>query len=401
MNVLQWGPLLVRGSDIESRFVHHGYIAKDGDSVETARQAWLKCWEDVGPLAEGYDQNGIEFAKDADGTVWKFVFTFCENDFDMDVEHGLPNSKRAKLFCKHCRATNSRIWRENPYPQNDLRPAALWRQQLVTCNTEFKSRIVRPHPMTDSKYFNKYTSRNDLMHCMDHHGVFGVIIASTIWYLCYNDGVPTLGATQQQRLDTVNHRLDAFYTQNPGISSRLDKLQMKNILPSGTDQCAALGGPTVKAANTRQVIPFLKDIAGRYLTDGANLDHVLMHELIKHTIEFNRLTYSSGTFFTDPELATFRTATEGVGKYMQLLRSRAKAEKQLLWHIVPKTHYMQHFPDEAKLISPRVVQCYIEESYIGKIGQIWASSKNGPYSETIQRLGLLKYLLWLVVELDL
>ena len=51
----------------------------------------------------------------------------------------------------------------------------------------------------------------------------------------------------------------------------------------------------------------------------------MVHELIKHTIAFNRL----------PELATFRTATEGVGKYMQLLRSRAKAEKQLLWHIVP------------------------------------------------------------------
>ena len=176
---------------------------------------------------------------------------------------------------------------------------------------------------------------------------------------------------------------------------------MKNRLPSGTDQYAALGGPTVKAANTRQAIPVLKDLADRYLTNGDDLDHVLIHELIKHTIEFNLLTYSTGTFFTEPELAAYRTATQGVGKYMQLLRSRAKAAKQLLWHTVPKTHYMQHFPDEARLINPRIVQCYIEESYIGKIAQLWASSKNGPYSETIQGLGLLKYLVWLVVELDL
>ena len=28
VNLLQWGPLLVRGSDIESRFVHHAYISK-------------------------------------------------------------------------------------------------------------------------------------------------------------------------------------------------------------------------------------------------------------------------------------------------------------------------------------------------------------------------------------
>ncbi len=70
-------------------------------------------------------------------------------------------------------------------------------------------------------------------------------------------------------------------------------------------------------------------------------------------------------------------------------------------HIVPKSHYMQHFPDEAKLINPRCVQCYIEESYIGKVSKIWASCKCGPYSETIQHRGLLKYLLWLCIELDL
>ena len=39
--------------------------------------------------------------------------------------------------------------------------------------------------------------------------------------------------------------------------------------------------------------------------------------------------------------------------------------------------------------------------YIGKVAKIWASSKNGPYSETIQRVGLLKCLVWLAVELDL
>ena len=86
---------------------------------------------------------------------------------------------------------------------------------------------------------------------------------------------------------------------------------------------------------------------------------------------------------------------------MQLLRARAKEAGQLLWHITPKTHYMQHFPAEAKLISPKAVQCYIEESYIGKIAQVWASCKNGPVKETIQATALLKYLIWLAIELDL
>ena len=131
------------------------------------------------------------------------------------------------------------------------------------------------------------------------------------------------------------------------------------------------------------------------------MDHVIIHQLIGHTLEFNRLIYSSGAFFTPEELAAFDQATKGIGKYMQLLRKRAKGAKQLLWKIVPKTHYMQHFPDEARLINPRVVQCYIEESYIGKLAQIWASARNGPYKEAIQFFALLKYLIWLVIEMDL
>ena len=256
-------------------------------------------------------------------------------------------------------------------------------------------------PMTSSRYFNKYTIRNDLMHCQDHHGVWAVIFASIVWFLCINNGQPSLGDTQQARLDTVNRRLARHYAKNKGISSTLDPLTFRNIIPAGTASYATLAGPTVKAANTRHAMPFLKVLADKHLTDANDMDHVLMHMLIGHCLEFNRIIGAAGTFLTEAEVAGLREATEGVGKYIQLLRSRAKEAKQLLWHIVPKSHYMQHFPDEARLINPRLVQCYIEESYIGKVSKIWASCKCGPYSETIQHRGLLKYLVWLCIELDL
>ena len=169
------------------------------------------------------------------------------------------------------------------------------------------------------------------------------------------------------------------FTKNKGISSRLEQLTLNTLLPGGASNYADLRGPTVKAANTRQAMPFLKDLANRHLTDPNEMDHVIIHQLLEHTAEFNRLMYSSAAFLTPEELAAFDQATKGIGKYMQLLRKRAKGAKQLLWKIVPKTHYMQHFPDEARLINPRVVQCYIEESYIGKLAQIWASARNGPY----------------------
>ena len=77
----------------------NGYINKQEDPAETGRVAWGKFWDAIDEMAEGTDQDG-PIAMDGDGTVWKFVFTFCENDFDMDVEHGLPNYKQTHLFCK-------------------------------------------------------------------------------------------------------------------------------------------------------------------------------------------------------------------------------------------------------------------------------------------------------------
>ena len=176
---------------------------------------------------------------------------------------------------------------------------------------------------------------------------------------------------------------------------------MKNLQSTGTADFATLGGPTIKAANTRHLVPFILELANKHLTDDRKEDHIYIHILVRHANDFNRLMYSSGMFLTPDELAAFTRATEGIGKCLQALRARAKAAKQLFWHIVPKTHYMQLFPDEAKLSSHRIVLCYIEESYIGNVASIWSSSKNGPYGETIQHTALLKYLVRLVRELDL
>ena len=94
VNVLQWGPLMVNGSDIESRFVYYSYIAKyKTRPAATARRAWDELWDDVGHMADGVDRLGAPVAQYDDGTRWCFIFAFAEN------EHGLPNCKRAILFC--------------------------------------------------------------------------------------------------------------------------------------------------------------------------------------------------------------------------------------------------------------------------------------------------------------
>ena len=53
VHVFQWPPLLINGSDIESRYVHHGYISKAGEPAETARRAWERFWEEADLMIDG------------------------------------------------------------------------------------------------------------------------------------------------------------------------------------------------------------------------------------------------------------------------------------------------------------------------------------------------------------
>ena len=80
-------------------------------------------------------------------------------------------------------------------------------------------------------------------------------------------------------------------------------------------------------------MPFLKVVADECLTNDDNRHHCLMHVLIKAVLDFNRLTYSTGVFYTTAELEALTETAQRIGSFMQLLRSEFKEEKTaLLFH---------------------------------------------------------------------
>ena len=269
----------------------------------------------------------------------------------------------------------------------------------ITSNDAFMHRIVRRHPLTDSKFFNRFTCRNDLMHCMDHHGVYGDIFASAAVCLIYNDGRPRLGATQPARLDAINHRLRVFYGENPGITSRLNQLKKKSLLPAGTADYAALGGPTVKAASTRQTMPMLKELADRHLTDIDNLDHVIMHQLINHTREFRR-RYIKCYLCRNPSNADCHVCDEPVCKghsgrcrnCSQIFCSNCDCE---CWEFDPT--YSHSKSDHDQNGGPPQIEGRLHWENCSNVGKL----ENGPYKEAIQLGTLLEYFVWLAIELDI
>ena len=56
-------------------------------------------------------------------------------------------------------------------------------------------------------------------------------------------------------------------------------------------------------------MPFLETLANRHLKDTANFDHVCMHILIGHCLQFNNVLNGSGLILTPSKLEEFTKAT--------------------------------------------------------------------------------------------
>ena len=102
--------------------------------------------------------------------------------------------------------------------------------------------------------------------------------------------------------------------------------------------------------------------------------------------------YSGGFKLSDRELRKLDAGIDGLGLSMMKLRAMSEEIGQLLFQVTPKAHMVCHLKSQARVINPRWVANYIEESMVGKVAAIWRGSANGPYRATVQRTTLLKYL---------
>ena len=106
-------------------------------------------------------------------------------------------------------------------------------------------------------------------------------------------------------------------------------------------------------------------------------------------------------FLTLPEWTELDACVRRLGRHMQLLRSIAETQNMPHWHMPPKTHYGQHWPEQCMLINSRYVQTYGFESFIGVLTKIWESACNGPFSNGQQFTVCVKFLVLFILVNDL
>ena len=161
-----------------------------------------------------------------------------------------------------------------------------------------------------------------------------------------------------------------------------------------------LSGSLVKAANTRQLAPFIETLARQYFNRGDAYDEAIIG-FSTSVNSIYKLLYEAEVFLTEGEHERLRQYVLDMGRSHMRCRQQASKLGELAFQVRPKAHYSQHLPSQCKLINSRYTQCYQDESMIGVVAKIYKRSCAGPYKSTIQRSVCMKYLVAWAIATEL
>ena len=369
------------------------FSKEDGGVQEKA--SWSMFVREIELLATGHDGNGDVLYRCSEA-FWSFVMCFGKGDMQVICQAwGLPGYHEADEVSGWCLGNRSTL------PHTDCRTNAGWRATSDLPNDLFVARVRErsDHPLNRSPFFNRYFPRGDNLHVWDHHGILSIIAGSFLHRLTRTES--RLGSTVDKRLDAINLLMDDFYSRHP-VSARLPSIRDSNLVDS-TGWCT-LHGSVVKAANSRHLHGFLAELANRFCDSKVAplcIEHASIRKVCSSLDGFYKLMYSSGMFMTNQQVRELKTYVDRIGRHMQLLRSIAEEANLRYYQITPNVHYGMHWPEQAQLINPRFVQCYGDESLIGRMTEIWEASCNGPFVNTQQKVVAFKWLTFFALTLDL
>ena len=379
MNIINFSSLLANGAEHDTKLCIATHV-KDPEhaDVKNIEVFWRELIKDFEELANGTSE--IHFRN---GDKWTAILLFGKGDMEMRVvTWGLPGWKDVDEICPSCLANRT----TRPYTDNG--PNAGWRRTIAQPNEFFLLRLAEPrHPLTLSKFFNKFFPILDVMHMLDCKGVTAHAAGSVLKYLVVN--CDELGSTQAERLANLNQNMKSFQSTNK-TPSRMPQIYLNNLTDGSG--WADLTSQLVKAANTRNLVPWLVSLCPVYFNADTNFDKAVT-TMLRSLNEIYEIMYKAGFFFTQDESRKFSALILKFGIRYQWLRSFFQSREQLYFAFMHKHHAMQHLPQVARLINPIKVQCYAEEGAVGRIAKIWKASKHGPYKKRIQVVVLTKILI--------
>jgi hypothetical protein len=182
--------------------------------------------------------------------------------------------------------------------------------------------------------------------------------------------------------------------------ARLPDLRVSNIIDDDrrATSYACLRGQVVKAATTRAVVPFVRDLAVA-LDDGSPTRRH-RRKACEWLVRIYEVMDNASRFLTQAEKDDLSYSIQRFLDHYMWLSCHSIRVGVLAWHYTPKHHYLLHVAFMADLINPKCVQNYRDESFVGVTTTLSAANANGRWERTIQIRTLRKYLVGLQILLE-
>ena len=212
-----------------------------------------------------------------------------------------------------------------------------------------------------------------------------------MWHI--RDG--RFGSNQLERLAAFNGMLTEWYDARPG-SNRLPWICLLNITSDGWGD---LSGPAIKAAMTKEATPFFADYAERFWAGGTEYEE-RMRAVVQCLKQFYDILGGQDLIMTPASLRKLRHTCTTFGQEFMRCREHARVQGLLSWQITTKVHKMQHIPAQARMLNPKHIACYIDESAIGTTTTVWKRSLKGKYKASASRNVFTKRVVVVLLRLE-
>jgi len=204
-------------------------------------------------------------------------------------------------------------------------------------------------------------------------GVYMPMLGSAMWCLVYRLMPAGCAETNMQQLWT---RISDYYTEN-SVSTQFSSLNLESFIDPSRPrlQYPSLKG---KGAELKDLLGAIADSWRHYKREGNRGDDLVL-ECLQHLMSIQEIVDDGAKdLFLDK--AESNRLIDHARSFLQKYSHLAKAafdENDCLWSVIPKCHFMWHWADQSKYISPRRAACFIDEDFVGKIKTVVKSVMHG------------------------
>lgn len=179
----------------------------------------------------------------------------------------------------------------------------------------------------------------------------------------------------------------------------MNRLPRIKLAACTADGWANLSGPSIKSAMTKHASDFFKLFCLRHFREADDSEKCVT-EIACDLDSFYAVLQGEDWFLRPRALRELQAICDRFAENYMRAREYCRQHTILAWEVTPKVHKLGHVVMYSRLLIPRKLAAYSEESAIGSTCKVWSRCLAGRYTAVVQRNVLAKRLLGAIIRLE-